>query len=205
MLTAARLYDAVLAGTERCVLGPWRRELLATVTGDVLEVGAGTGANVSAYGPDVRRLVLLEPDPGMRARLTERVRRTRPLDTIVVAGSASRLPIADHAVNEVVATLVLCSIGNVEGALAEIRRVLRPGGRLHRLEHVAAQSPGLRRAQHLVTPLWSRMAGGCSLERPTRDLLVAAGFDVSDLRDDTLQVPIPLVRPALRGSARPIG
>jgi ubiquinone/menaquinone biosynthesis C-methylase UbiE len=199
----ARLYDFFLARAEKQVLGPWRRELLADVAGDVLEIGAGTGANLPAYGAGVRRLVLLEPHQAMRARLTERVRRIRPGGSIVVAGSASRLPLADRSVDVVVATLVLCSVGNVEQTLAEIRRVLRPDGRLHVLEHVAADRPGLRRAQHLLTPVWSRMAGGCSLERPTRELLVAAGFDVTELRDDTLRVPVPVVRPAIRGTARP--
>lgn len=202
----ARRYDAVLQKAERRALGAWRSELLGDLAGDVLEIGAGTGANLDAYGPGLSRLVLLEPDPAMRGRLVDRVARSRSrARTVVVSGSASRLPLADASVDAVVSTLVLCSVRDLDRALAEVRRVLRPGGRLHLVEHVAAEEGTLvRRAQHWLAPLWSRLAEGCSLERPTRELLAAAGFDVTDLRDDVLPVLVPLVRPVVRGSARPL-
>jgi SAM-dependent methyltransferase len=167
---SARLYDRALAGVERRALGAWRRELLQDVSGVVLEIGAGTGANLDAYGPSV-----------------------------------SQLLVADSSVDAVISTLVLCSVRSPHSALAELRRVLRPGGRLHLIEHVAAP-PGtvLRRAQAVVAPAWSRLTGGCSVVRPTRDLLAAAGFDVTDVRDDVLPVPVPFVRPLLRGSATPL-
>ncbi len=203
-MLSARLYDAVLRRTERQQLGSWRRELLADVAGDVLEIGAGTGANLPLYGPDVRRLLLLEPDPAMRARLVPRAAGSTAATRVVLAGSASRLPLATASVDAVVSTLALCSIHQLDRALAEIRRVLRPEGALFLIEHVAAPGgTGLWRAQHLLTPVWARAAGGCSLERPTRQLLSEGGFDVATLRDDRLQVPVPLLRPALRGVARP--
>ena len=193
-----------LAGAERRALRAWRRDLLQDLTGVVLEIGAGTGANLAAYGPGVRRLLLLEPDPAMRAQLAARARVQRPAGTVLLAATATRLPLLDHSVDAVVSTLVLCSVRSLERALAEIRRVLRPEGRLHLIEHVAAQ-PGtvLNRSQQLLAPAWSHLAGGCSLIRPTRELLAAAGFEVSDIRTDTLPVPVPFVRPVIRGTARP--
>lgn len=200
-MLSARLYDAVLSGAERRALRGWRAELLREVAGDVVEIGAGTGANLPLYGRAVRRLVLVEPDAAMRGRLAERAAR-RQSPTVVVAGSAGRLPLADASADAVVSTLVLCSVRHLDGALAEVRRVLRPGGRLHVIEHVAAaDGTRLRQAQHLVAPLWATVAGGCSVERPTRELLRAAGFDVGGLREDVLPVPVPLVRPVVRGSA----
>lgn len=203
-MLSARLYDRALAGAERRALGGWRRDLLQDVSGVVLEIGAGTGANLDLYGPSVARLLLLEPDDAMRSRLATRAVADRSRN-VVLAASASCLPLADSSVDAVVSTLVLCSVRHLDSALAEVSRVLKPGGRLHLIEHVAAD-PGsvLRRAQGFVAPAWSRLAGGCSVVRPTRDLLAAAGFDVTDVRDDVLPVPVPFVRPLLRGSATPL-
>ena len=202
-MLSARLYDRALAGAERRALGAWRRELLQDVSGTVLEIGAGTGANLDVYGPAVSRLLLVEPDEAMRARLAARASADRSCN-VVLAASASRLPLVDGSVDAVISTLVLCSVRNLDRALAEVRRVLRPGGRLHLIEHVAADSGSLlRRAQGVVAPAWSRLVGGCSVVRPTQDVLAAAGFDVSDVRSDVLPVPVPFVRPVVRGTARP--
>lgn len=202
-MLSAQLYDRALAGVERRALAAWRRELLGQVSGTVLEIGAGTGANLDLYGPAVTRLLLVEPDEVMRTRLAVRAAPDRSRN-VVLAASASRLPLADTSVDAVVSTLVLCSVLRLHLALDEVRRVLRPGGRLHLIEHVAAP-PGtvLRRAQGIVAPAWSRISGGCSVVRPTRDLLAEAGFDVTDVHEDTLPVPVPFVRPVVRGAARP--
>jgi ubiquinone/menaquinone biosynthesis C-methylase UbiE len=199
---SARLYDRALAGAERRALGSWRRELLQDLSGVVLEIGAGTGANLPFYGPSVDRLLLLEPDPTMRTALATRAASDRRCS--VLAGTASELPLGDSTVDAVVSTLVLCSVRELDRALQELQRVLRPGGRLHVIEHVAA-APGsrLRRAQGLFASTWSRVGDGCSLVRPTPTLLAAAGFDVSNLRADALPVVVPLVRPVVRGSAWP--
>jgi ubiquinone/menaquinone biosynthesis C-methylase UbiE len=201
---SARLYDAVLAGAERRALRAWRRDLLTELRGTVLEIGAGTGANLHAYGPAVDRLLLLEPDPAMRQRLVARAGTACGGRACVLAGSADRLPLRDRSVDAVVSTLVLCSVRPLDRALSEIRRVLRPHGQLHVIEHVAAE-PGtpVRRAQNLLAPAWSRVGGGCSLVRPTRELLEAAGFDVTGLCPDLLPVPVPFLRPVIRGTARP--
>ena len=201
---SARLYDAALAGAERRALRAWRRELLQDLEGTILEIGAGTGANLDTYGPAVGRLLLVEPDPAMQGRLASRAAAHGPARAVVVAATASRLPLRDRSVDAVVSTLVLCSVRSLDRALAEIRRVLSPEGRLHLIEHVAAR-PGtlLHGGQRLLAPAWSRFGGGCSLVRPTKELLAAAGFNVTDLRADTLPVPVPFVRPVIRGTARP--
>lgn len=197
-MLSARLYDAVLSFAERAALRRWRAELLAQAQGVVLEIGAGTGANLPFYPAAVQRVLLLEPDPAMRERLVERA----PRFSTVVSGSARRLPLATGSVDSVVSTLVLCSVGDPYPAVAELRRVLRPGGQLLVLEHVAAVAGSrTRTTQRLLTPMWSRVAGGCSLERDTRQALAEAGFDTSGLRDDVLPVPVPFVRPVLRGRA----
>lgn len=196
-MLSARLYDAVLSLAERRALRDWRAELLTGAVGDVLEIGAGTGANLHWYPAQVRRLLLLEPDAAMRELLIRRA----PATASVLAGNARRLPIATSSVDTVVSTLVLCSVGDVDQALAEVRRVLRPDGRLLLLEHVAAPSgTRTRAAQHLLTPGWSRIAGGCSLERDTRAALSRSGFDTAGLHDDLLPVPLPVIRPVLRGT-----
>lgn len=203
-MLSARLYDTVLATAERRALRDWRRQLITGVGGTVLEIGAGTGANLPAYGRQVERLLLLEPDPTMRRRVRGRAAAAGRGDALVMAGSAARLPLRDASVDAVVSTLVLCSVGPPERALAEIRRVLRPDGELHLIEHVAAE-PGtrVRGVQQALSPVWSRVAGGCSLIRPTRELLASAGFDVTAVHQDVLPVPVPFVRPVIRGTARP--
>lgn len=129
-----------------------------------------------------------------------------PAGTTVLSGSARWLPLATGSVDTVVSTLVLCSVADPAQAVAELRRVLRPGGQLLVLEHVgAAEGSRTRAAQHLLTPAWCRVAGGCSLERDTRRALADGGFDTSGLRDDRLPVPLPVVRPVLRGRAEPVG
>lgn len=197
-MLSARLYDAVLSVAERAALRRWRAELLAEARGVVLEIGAGTGVNLPFYPAAVERLLLLEPDPAMRERLVQRA----PAGSTVLSGSARRLPLATGSVDTVVSTLVLCSVGDPSPAVAELRRVLRTGGQLLALEHVgAAEGSRTRAVQHLLTPAWSRIAGGCSLERDTRKALADGGFDTSGLRDDQLPVPLPIVRPVLRGRA----
>ena len=197
-MLSARLYDAVLALAERRALRAWRAELLAGASGDVLEIGAGTGANLPWYPPSIGRLLLLEPDAAMRERLARRA----PARATVLAGSGHQLPLGTSTVDTVVSTLVLCSVGDVDEVLAEVRRVLRPQGRLLLLEHVAGPTgTRTRAAQRLLTPAWSRVAGGCSLEQDTRAALDRSGFVTGALLDDVLPVPLPVVRPTLRGAA----
>ena len=201
----ARVYDPVLAGPERAGLGRARDGLLADATGRVLEIGAGTGANL-AHLPrsGITSLLLVEPSGPMRDRLERRVRAGSshlPEDTRIVAGSAARLPVADASIDTVVSTLVLCSVPDLDAAVRELRRVLTPGGRLLLLEHVAGHGR-TRRLQGVIDPGWRVVARGCRLVRDTRTALERGGFDTSDVADWRLPGG-GVTGPALLGVSRP--
>ena len=132
----APVYDRVMRGSEEACLRDWRRALLRSVRGRVLEIGAGTGANLPYYGPEVSELVLAEPDPRMRRQLEQALESSSRKATVSDA-RADALPFEDARFDAVVSTLVLCSVESLERSLSEIARVLVPGGRLHFLEHVA--------------------------------------------------------------------
>jgi ubiquinone/menaquinone biosynthesis C-methylase UbiE len=198
----AALYEKVTASSEAGSIRGWRTELLTQLTGEVLEVGAGTGKNIPHYPRSVSRLVLTEPDPHMRRRLYRRVRAERPAHTEVLDASLERLPFAAAGFDVVVATLVLCSVPRLDRALAEIRRVLRPGGRLLFIEHVAADDqPGRLKWQRRIEPLWKRVSGNCHLTRRTADAIADAHFDIIELRRESMRTAWTLVRPTIRGVA----
>lgn len=176
----ARLYDAVVRALDARGFAARRRTLVAGLQGEVVEVGAGTGRNLALYAT-ATRLTLVEPDPRYRAVLADRARVDRPgAATTILAGHAEALPLADSAVDHVVFSLALCSVARPAAALAEAARVLRPGGRLHALEHVVAR-PGTRpraRLQRALTPLQRRIADGCHLDRDPAAALRAAGWEI---------------------------
>lgn len=177
-----RFYDAVLALPERAGLARLRAELVAGLRGRVLEVGVGTGLNLSFYPPEVREVVGLDPDEGMLRQAEDRVRRSGADDASrgscvsLVAGSAEELPFATGSFDAAVATLAFCTIPEPDLALRELRRTLRPGGEVRLMEHVRVESIG--RLQELATPVWKRVAGGCHLDRETEERVRAAGFEV---------------------------
>ena len=174
----AALYDPVMGLVDRAGMAERRRRLVAGATGEVVEVGGGTGRNLPYYR-DVDRVVVLEPDAAMRAKLLARV-PSAPVPVEVHETGVEDTMLPDGFADTVVACLVLCTVDDQALALAAIKRLLAPGGRLLFLEHV--RSPGLRgRAQSVVTPVWSRTAGaGCHLDRPTLDAIRAAGFAITD-------------------------
>jgi ubiquinone/menaquinone biosynthesis C-methylase UbiE len=194
------VYDRSLEGTERAGLARIRHDLLAQATGDVLEIGAGTGLNLDHYGRSVDRLVLTEPSPAMAARLRRRVGSLDGKTEITLAG-AEALPYPDDSFDTAVSTLTLCTVESPERALTELRRVLRPGGRLLFVEHVRAEQPGLARWQDRLEPLWRRIGNGCRCNRRTAELIGAAGFEVSDLDRGRLPKAPPIVRPIIVGRA----
>lgn len=197
----AFVYDPSVWLGERMGMRRRRSSLLAGARGCVVEIGAGTGLNVTHYGDGIAELVLVEPDPSMRRRLARRVARAGRAARIL-DGSAERLPLADASVDTVVSTLVLCTVDHPEQALREIARVLRPDGRLLFIEHVRATSRLLAACQDRLLGPWRRFARGCSCNRPTVELMRACGFDVTADQAAWRGMP-PIVRPLAIGEAGP--
>lgn len=175
----AALYDVCMAPSEALGLRRMRRRLLAHARGRVLELGAGTGANLPLY-PDGAHVVATEPDARMARRARSPAgKATAPME--LALADAQALPFADASFDTVVGTLVFCTIPEPLLALGEVQRVLRPGGRLLLLEHVRWES-GFGRLQDAVAPLWTRFAGGCHPNRRTLELVRLAGFTVEGVR-----------------------
>lgn len=172
----ARLYDPLMAPIELLSMRRARRALVADAPGRVLEIGAGTGLNLPHYRSAVS-VVATEPDEEMLRRARGRVAAAAVPIRLVLAG-AEALPFADASFDTVVATCVFCTVPDPEQGFREIRRVLKPGGELRLLEHVRASSPAIARLQDRATPAWSRIAGGCRLNRPTLKTALRAGFRV---------------------------
>jgi ubiquinone/menaquinone biosynthesis C-methylase UbiE len=176
----ARMYERISAESEQRGTAEHRDRALAGLSGRVIEVGAGNGLNFGHYPDTVTEVVAVEPENFLRA-LAEKAAELAPVPVRVLAGHADALPAADATFDAAVASLVLCSVPHVAGALAEIRRVLRPGGELRFLEHVRSATPWLGWLQDAVTPLWSRAAGGCHPNRDTTAAIRAAGFQIEQL------------------------
>lgn len=218
----ATIYDPVMAPLEHGRVGAQRATLLAGAYGHVLDVGAGTGANLEHLPPAVTRFTAIEPDAAMRAHLHRHLaglaaqrqlhletadmaaapeaahqdagtapdievvdhdgRDTGPHpDVEVVDAVAEALPLADASVDVALTTLVLCTVRDPEVAVAELRRVLRPDGRLLVLEHVASHHVRRHLLQRVLTPAWRIVARGCHLDRDTQSILAAGGFDVTEV------------------------
>jgi ubiquinone/menaquinone biosynthesis C-methylase UbiE len=206
--TVAALYDPVLRRSELGWLGRARRELLRAARGVVLELGAGTGANLDhldVLAPAVTRWIAAEPTAPMLDRLHRRVEvvgGAHAIDVEVLRAPAEALPLPDGSVDTVVSTLVLCTVGDLDRTLAEVRRVLRPGGQLLVLEHVAATGTALR-AQRVAAPAWRILGRGCNLDRDTVAALDDAGFldvTVTELEDGPSRTILPIVTGALAPS-----
>lgn len=200
-LFAAALYDWMLRDTEAACLGAWRADLLGGLSGRGAEIGAGTGASLPYYPVAVEHVTLLEPDRHMRARLERRPEISHPR-FLVAEAPAEALPFDDASLDFVVSMLVLCSVRDPERALAEAFRVLRPGGALAFVEHVAAPEGSNRLWwQRRVEPVWVYAAGNCHLTRDTGDAIRRAGFEVEPVAE-SLRKAMPIVRPSVRGLAR---
>ncbi len=195
----ALTYDHQLKKTELAGLGDLRQGMLAKASGTVLEIGGGTGANLAYYGPQVTSLTVTEPEPAMLRRLQKRVSEKAP-GTKVVRAAAEQLPFEDDSFDTVVSTLVLCGVGDQQQALAEIRRVLKPGGRLIFIEHVRSDDPGVARFQDRMNWL-NRAVVCCECNRATLAAIEAHGFEVADLQRTELPKVPKFVRPLIAGSA----
>ena len=178
----ARFYAWLAPLEDRAGVAEHRRELAAGLRGRVLELGVGTGLSFPHYPSAVEQLVAVEPEPTMRANAA-RAARAVALDVQLVDGTADALPAPDASVDGAVVSQVLCSVPDQARALAELRRVLRPGGELRFYEHVLSpREPGRRVQRALDATLWPRAMGGCHLGRDTAAAVAAAGFEVRELR-----------------------
>src|SRR5574341_1638091 len=199
----AAIYDRMMASQEKKFLGAVRQDMLKDVSGDVLEIGAGTGANFP-HDPSGARCIATEPDPYMLQRARKRADEVAASIEMRQA-SAEVLPFPDASFDFVVDTLVLCSVGDPRRVLAEIKRVLRPGGELRLYEHVRYRNPVGGLAQDVASPIWQWFGAGCHPNRDTERLVQEAGFEVLRAERVTHLPPIPpmlLVRPNLRAVAR---
>ena len=195
----ARLYPKIIKSSEDKWLRERRVQLLADAAGDVVEIGSGTGLNLPHYGAGVTSLTLTEVSPHMIETLAGEVARHRP-DSRIVTAPAESLPLPDDSADVVVSTLVLCSVGDTSKALSEIRRVLRPGGRMLLLEHVAGTGR-LHTFQRWADPFTKTLGRGCHTSRNTRAALAAAGFDTSGLRDEWVDSEPKIYAPHIFGTA----
>ncbi|MBI5262758.1 MAG: class I SAM-dependent methyltransferase [Bradyrhizobium sp.] len=182
-------------------LTPFRQHVAGSAEGRVLEIGVGSGLNFPFYGRGVSSVIGLEPSPSLLHRARSRA-SSAPVPVSLLDASAEAIPLDDHSVDTVVTTWTLCTIPDSAHALAEVRRVLKPSGRLLFVEHGRAPEPSVARWQDRLDPLWSRLAGGCHLNRKMDDLVTGAGFRIEQLQHARL--PGPRTHTFLyEGSARP--
>jgi SAM-dependent methyltransferase len=175
----ARMYLKAAARADRRGATDHRQRLLQDLTGRVLEVGAGNGLNFAHYPPTVTEVVAIEPEPTLRA-IAQRAAAGAPVPVTVRAGTADALPLADGEMDAAIASLVLCSVPDQARALAELHRVLRPGGELRFYEHVIARCQPKRAILQLAdrSGLWPAIGGGCHPARDTGAAIEAAGFTI---------------------------
>jgi len=181
-------------------LRPYRERVIGAAEGRVLEIGIGSGRNLPFYRSQVAELLALEPSPQLTAMARHALRPGMPIN--FVEASAEAIPLEDHSVDTVVTTWTLCSIPDAATALTEMRRVLRPSGKLLFVEHGMAPDRNVRRWQDWLTPGWKRISGGCHLNRPISAMIESAGFRID--RVETGYMPGPKAMTFMyEGSARP--
>lgn len=195
----AMTYDRQSARAEKAGLRAMRQRLLSGATGQVLEIGAGTGANLACYGPKVESLTVTEPSVPMMRRLERKV-SDRDAPAKVLRAPAEDLPFDDDTFDTAVSTLVLCGVDDQPRAVRELRRVLRPGGRLLFFEHVRSDDPARARLQDRMNWL-NRAVVMCDCNRPTLGTIEQAGFKVTSLEHTALPKAPKFVSPAIMGVA----
>lgn len=181
-------------------LHPYRKRVVGAADGRVLEIGSGSGLNLPFYRRDVREILALEPDPALLA-MARRVPHTE-IPVNFMEASAEAIPLDDNSIDTVVTTWTLCTIPGAAAALTEMRRVLRPQGKLLFVEHGLSPDRGVRWWQDRLTPIWGRISGGCHLNRPIRSIIENGGFRIDRIETGYMQGPKPMTF-MYEGSARP--
>jgi ubiquinone/menaquinone biosynthesis C-methylase UbiE len=197
----ARFFDRLSRLMER-EAGRHRDELLGGLAGRVVEVGAGNGINFAHYPDSVNEVIALEPEAYLRQK-AQRAARDASVLVIVRAGVAAALPLKDASVDGAVASLVLCTVPDLPAALAELRRVLKPGGELRFMEHVRSPHPGKARLQQGLdrSGIWPRLGGGCHCGRDTVTEIQSSGFQLNRVRRYALGPSWIVTNPHVLGSA----
>lgn len=193
-----RLCDLAMRNKQ---LVPFRERVMGAAEGRVLEIGVGSGLNLPFYRPPVREVLALEPAPRL-VTMARGASHGAGMPVRFLEASAEAIPLDDHCVDTVVTTWTLCSIPQAATALAEMRRVLRPGGKLLFVEHGLAPDEGVRRWQDRLTPAWRCISGGCHLNRPIRPMIEGAGFCIDRIETGYIPGPKPMTF-MYEGSARP--
>ena len=194
----AATYDRLIRPAEP-KLAQYRERTAGQATGKVLELGGGTGANLSFYGPDVK-LTVAEPNADMARRLRRKAAEMG-LDVQIVPSGGEKVPFPDGSFDNVVSTLVMCSVDDLPTTLQEARRVIKPGGAFYFFEHVLASGGMRRRLQNWLNPPWKVLNGHCNINRDIGSAIREAGFDRVELEAFDLPVGPPVVHPTIVGSA----
>ncbi len=180
---------------------PYRERVISAAQGRVLEIGIGSGMNIPLYRPQTRELLGLEPAPRL-VSMAQQAAKAAARPVVLIEGTGEAIPLDDASVDTVISTWTLCSIPDAARALREMRRVLKPSGRMLFVEHGLAPEPGVQRWQNWLTPAWKRLGGGCHLNRPIRRLIEGAGFHIERLDTGYLAGRNPMTF-MYEGSARP--
>lgn len=198
----ARCFDRLSHVVEK-ELAEHRGELLAGLSGRIVEIGAGNGMNFRHYPASVEEVVALEPEPYLRQK-AEEAARAAPVPVSVGGAGADALPLEDASFDAAIASLVLCTVPDPARSLSELRRVLKPGGELRLLEHVCSERPGKARVQDLLdrSGVWAWFSGGCHCARETAASIEAAGYRIERIRHFDVGPSWIVTNPHVIGVAR---
>ncbi|MEN8218519.1 MAG: class I SAM-dependent methyltransferase [Pseudomonadota bacterium] len=191
-----------MKNTEKLCLSQWRTELLGNVRGDILEIGSGTGVNLKYYPYTINQLVLSEPNINMRHYLNKRIEDAGRDNISMAHNNAESIDFPDESFDYIVSTLVLCSVTDQLNCLTELKRLLRPNGKLLFIEHVAAEdNPRLFKWQKRIEPFWKIIGGNCHLTRNTESVIKQAGFNSIQLEKTSFLGAPSIVGPIIKGIA----